>query len=252
MTSVIIDDHEKSRSFLKGHIRDHFPELQIIAEAETVNSGIEIIQRFNPDIVFLDIELPDSSGPGILDELFNTSNNYNFKTVLTTNLNQLSPASIQPDAREHVLTPANPEELTITIEKIKKQLTQKKNRKSDPVLIGDLAPANHANKKIVLNTTDKVYVYKAEEIIRCEAIRGYTIFYINNTTQVVISKNLGEIEELLSGFNFERIHKSHLINMDYLQVFNKGNGGSVRMQNGDELPVSNRKREYLLNLLKSL
>ena len=99
---------------------------------------------------------------------------------------------------------------------------------------------------------ESIFFVKVSDIIRCESTGSYTVFHVKNGEPLLISKSLGEAEELLQGNKFERIHKSHLINLNYMRAFIKTDGGFVEMQNGDKIPVSNRKREHLVQLLKDL
>ncbi len=252
-TAVIVDDEKRARTFLKGHINAYCPEVKIVAEAENVSSAIKVIREFNPELVFLDIKMPDGTGFDVIERLRanEEGQDLRFKIIFTTAFDQYAIKAIKFSALDYLLKPIDPEELVESLKKNKMNLVTNNVNDSVDVLIGNLKQLNDSNKRIVLNTSNKAYIYPINEIIRCESSGSYTIFYVKNEEPLLISKSLGETEELLKDHQFERIHKSHLINLNYMRAFIKNDGGFVEMQNGDKIPVSNRKREYLMQLLKA-
>ncbi len=254
ITAVIVDDEKRSRTFLKGHLGTFCPEVNIAGEAESVSSAVKVIQEINPDLIFLDIKMPDGTGFDVIERLRKEDKNdtLKFKIIFTTAFDQYAIKAIKFSALDYLLKPIDPEELVAALKKIKIEPAKKSINENIDVLMNNVKSLNDSNKKIALNTSNKTYIYKIDEIIRCESSGSYTIFYIKNSEPVLISKSLGETEDLLKDHQFERIHKSHLINLNYLRTFIKSEGGFVEMENGDKIPVSNRKREYLIQLLKSL
>lgn len=252
-TAVIVDDEKRARTFLKGHIDTYCPEVKIVAEAENVSSAIKAIREHNPELVFLDIKMPDGTGFDVIERLRASEDGQDlkFKIIFTTAFDQYAIKAIKFSALDYLLKPIDPEELVESLKKNKLNLVGNSANDNVDVLIGNLKQLNDANKRIVLNTSNKAYIYPINEIIRCESSGSYTIFYVKNEEPLLISKSLGEAEELLKDHQFERIHKSHLINLNYMRAFIKNDGGFVEMQNGDKIPVSNRKREYLMQLLKA-
>jgi two-component system LytT family response regulator len=252
-TAVIVDDEKRARTFLKGHINTYCPEVKIVAEAENVSSAIKAIREHNPELVFLDIKMPDGTGFDVIERLRASEDGQDlkFKIIFTTAFDQYAIKAIKFSALDYLLKPIDPEELVESLKKNKLNLISNNANDNVDVLIGNLKQLNDSNKRIVLNTSNKAYIYTINEIIRCESSGSYTIFYVKNEDPLLISKSLGETEELLKDHQFERIHKSHLINLNYMRAFIKNDGGFVEMQNGDKIPVSNRKREYLMQLLKA-
>jgi two-component system LytT family response regulator len=254
VTVVIVDDEKRSRSFLKGHINTFCPGLKIVGEAESVSSAVKMIRNLNPALVFLDIKMPDGTGFDVIEQLRKEDENESlqFKIIFTTAFDQYAIKAIKFSALDYLLKPIDPDELVAALKKIKPEFPQKSINENIDVLINNVKLLSDSNKKIALNTSNKTYIYKIDEIVRCESSGSYTIFYIKNSEPILISKSLGETEDLLKGHQFERIHKSHLINLNYLRTFIKSDGGFVEMENGDKIPVSNRKREHLTQLLKAL
>jgi two-component system LytT family response regulator len=254
VTAVVVDDEKRSRNFLKGHLNAFCPEVKIVGEAESVSSAVKVIQECNPELIFLDIKMPDGTGFDVIEQLRkeDKTGSLKFKIIFTTAFDQYAIKAIKFSALDYLLKPIDPEELVAALRKNKTEQPQKSVNENIDVLINNVKSLSDSNKKIALNTSNKTYIYKIDEIIRCESSGNYTVFYIKNAEPILISKSLGETEDLLKEHQFERIHKSHLINLNYLRTFIKTDGGFVEMENGDKIPVSNRKREYLTQLLKSL
>ncbi len=254
ITAVIVDDEKRSRSFLKGHINTFCPDVEIVGEAESVSTAVKVIQDFNPELVFLDIKMPDGTGFDVIERLRkeDKTESLKFKIIFTTAFDQYAIKAIKFSALDYLLKPVDPEELMAALKKNKGGGPQKSINDNIDVLISNVKSLSGSNKKIALNTSNKTYICKIDEIMRCESSGSYTLFYIKNMEPILISKSLGETEDLLKEHQFERIHKSHLINLNYLRTFIKSDGGFVEMENGDKIPVSNRKREYLIQLLKAL
>lgn len=252
ITAVIVDDEKRARTFLKGHIATFCPDVKIVAEAENVSSAIKVIREHNPELVFLDIKMPDGTGFDVVEKLRGDvdGDNLRFKIIFTTAFDQYAIKAIKFSALDYLLKPIDPEELVAALKRNKISLPNSSINDNIDVLIGNIKLLSDSNKRIVLNTSNKAYIYPINEIIRCESNGSYTIFHIKDAEPVLISKSLGESEELLKDYQFERIHKSHLINVNFMRAFLKNDGGFVEMQNGDKIPVSNRKREYLMQLLK--
>ena len=252
ITAVIVDDEKRARTFLKGHITTFCPDVKIVAEAENVSAAIKVIREHNPELVFLDIKMPDGTGFDVVEKLRADvdGENLRFKIIFTTAFDQYAIKAIKFSALDYLLKPIDPEELVAALKRNKISLPHSSINDNIDVLIGNIKLLSDSNKRIVLNTSNKAYIYPINEIIRCESSGSYTIFHIKDSEPILISKSLGESEELLKDYQFERIHKSHLINVSYMRAFLKNDGGFVEMQNGDKIPVSNRKREYLMQLLK--
>lgn len=251
--AVIIDDEKRARTFLKGHLTVFCPEITLIGEAENVSFGIKVIKETSPDLVFLDIKMPDGSGFDLIEKLLKEeSKGLKFKIIFTTAYDQYAIKAFKFSALDYLLKPVDPEELVAGVKKLKLNTVVNSVNESMDVLIHNVKSLHNLNKKIALNTSDKTHICKIDDIIRCQSDGGYTTFFIKNMPPIMTSKSLVETEELLKEYQFERIHKSHLINMNYLRTYIKTDGGYVIMENGDEIPVSNRKKEYLAQLFKLL
>jgi two-component system LytT family response regulator len=155
-------------------------------------------------------------------------------------------------ALDFLLKPVDPEELQKVVEKIKTVLNQKENFEHIDLLLENIRKKVDNFKRIALSTNDGIHLFEISDIIRCESEDNYTKFYIKNHKPVLISKTLKEYEELLTEHGFERIHQSHLINLTYLKSYIKKDGGYVVMSDNSNLPISQRKKDRLQELLKNL
>ncbi len=246
--SIIVEDEIKSRETLKGLLARFCPDVMIVAEASGVQQGKEAIIKNKPDLVFLDIEMPDGSGFRLLDQ----SDSIDYEVIFTTAFDQFAIKAIRYAALDYLLKPIVPEELQSAVEKVRQQKEKKHNLKNIEVLLSNVNPANREQKKVVLSTVEKIHVVELNRILRCESDNYYTHFYFIEGGHLLISKTLKDVEALLEGGNFIRPHKSHLINIKYIQNFSRDEGGVITLTSGDKIPVSRRKKEKILEIIHNL
>ena len=158
--------------------------------------------------------------------------------------------AIKFSALDYLLKPIDPEELKAAVEKAIKAVDDKKEESQFEALQNNIQP--NQKKRLVLKTQESVYVVELHEIIRCEADRNYTSFFLSSGKKILVSKTLKEYETLLSTHNFLRVQQSHLVNLDYVDRYDKGNGGSVVMKDGSEVPLSPAKREVFFKIIENL
>ncbi len=243
---VIIDDQEKAKNILINIISEFCTNITIAGIADGVESGIEIINKINPDIVILDVEMNDGTGFDLLSKLTNR----NFALVFSTGHNDFAIKAFKYNAIDYVLKPVDPDELILAIEKAKQEVDAKfKNNAIDNLLQTFKAVNN--NDKLVLKTSTEINIVKISEIIHCEASGSYTKFITENGN-ILVSKNLKEYEEILKDHNFFRSHQSHIVNLNYMLKYVKSDGGRLIMKNGSEIPVAVRKKEALLSIIEKM
>ena len=248
ITALLIDDDDNLRAGMKSLLSRYAPEIAIIGEADSVKTGTELLLKTEPQVVFLDIHLGDGSGFDLLEEV-NKRGKLNSQIVFITAHEQYAIKAFRFSALDFLLKPVDPDELEKVISKIKNVLV-----KSDSVAHIDLLLENIRRKvdnfkRIALSTADGIHLFEISDIIRCESEDNYTKFYIKNNKPVLISKTLKEYEDLLTEHGFERIHQSHLINLAYLKSYIKKDGGYVVMADNSNLPISQRKKERLQELI---
>jgi len=248
LSAVIVEDEIRSRESLNGLLKLYCKNVSVVAEADGVQTGIKAIKEHNPDIVFLDIQMPDGSGFKLLESI----DKINFSIIFTTAYDQFAIKAIKFSAIDYLLKPIFPDDLMEAVKKAEKSVVTKKTQQNVEVLLENFKRPETEPPKIVLSTAEKINVVKVKDIIRCESDNYYTNYFFIDGKQLLISKTLKENEELLSDYNFIRPHKSHLINVIYIKSYNKHDGGSIVMTDGSVVPVSRRKREKILEIISNL
>lgn len=245
--AIIVDDIQRSRASLADDLKRYCPEVEVIAEAASVKTGVDAIKKHKPDVVFLDIQLEDGNGFNILEQVGKAD----FKVIFTTGSDEYGIKAVKFSALDYLLKPIDPEELVAAVGKLKEASQAEKEGIKDniSVLIENLKNINNSSRRIALNSADRVHVVNVSDIIRCESQRNYTLFYIKGNKQILVTRTLKEFEDMLEDSGFVRVHHSHLINISYLKEFVKSDGGYALMTDGSEVPVAVRKKEHLLQLL---
>lgn len=245
LKTIIIDDEAKARKVIAGIIEKKCPYVNIIAQADSVETGLKAILNYKPDLVLLDIKLGDGMGFDLLDNL----NNINFKIIFLTAYNEFAVKAIRVSALDYILKPINAEELVAAIERASEEV------KKDDINIRletMLSNIKKDEKQIVLKSANAFYVKNIKEIIRCEADGNYTNFYFADGKQLVISKSLHEFEEMLSEYGFFRVHNAHLINLTFIERFERNKGGCLYLKDNTNIPIARSKKQELINTLSNI
>ncbi len=252
ITALLIDDDKHLRKGMKSLLERYARDIAIIGEAESVRTGIAAIERYKPQVVFLDIHLSDGTGFDILEAILSRHGKINTHIVFITAHEQYALKAFKFSALDFLLKPVDPEELQKTIGKINETLAKNSSFEHIDLLLENIRKKVDNFKRIALSTADGIHLFEISDIIRCESNDNYTKFFIKNHKPLLISKTLKEYEELLGEHGFERIHQSHLINLAYLKSYIKNDGGYVIMADNTNIPISQRKKERLQELIKSL
>jgi len=252
ITALLIDDDSNLRTGMKGLLSMYAPNINILGEADSVKGGITAIAEHRPDVVFLDIQLGDGTGFDILEQLAQKQGKLTFHVVFITAHEEYAVKAFRFSALDYLLKPVDPEDLRKVVDKITKVLANNDSYAHIDLLLENIRKKVDKFKRIALSTSDGIHLFEVSDIIRLESQDNYTKFYIKDNKPVLIAKTLKEYEDLLSEQGFERIHQSHLINLAYLKSYIKKDGGYAVMADNSHLPISQRKRERLQELLKSL
>ena len=243
MRTVIIDDEKKGRQTLLNFISKYAPQLTVIGDAYNVETGVELIDKEHPDLVFLDIQMPDGTGFDLLGQVAFTD----FKLIFCTAFDNYAVKAFRFSAIDYLLKPVDPD---IFIAAVKKACDEK-NELTKPKL--DTLNANKTEfSRLALHASEGISIVKIEDIIRCESSINYTHFVLVDGSKVLVTKTLKEYDELLCNHAFVRVHKSHLVNLNYIKKYIKGEGGWVIMTDDSKIEVSRRKKESLLQILGNL
>ena len=246
--AVIIDDESRSRETLQEMLKLYCPNVEVVSEGMDVQSGLLAIRSQNPDLVFLDIKMPDGSGFDLLRQLMPI----NFKLIFITAYEEYAIKAFKFNAVDYITKPVDPDELQLAVEKATKTLDAENINGRLKQMLDDYSRPNVAeNRKLILKTSEAIHILDTDDIVRCESDSNYTIFIMNNQEKIMISKSIKEYADFLEEQDFFRVHQSHLINLNYLKRFKKDDLVCV-LKDNTEVPVSYRKRNELLRILKSL
>ena len=250
--AVLIDDDGNLREGMKAMLQLYAPKIEIAGEADSVRTGTELIEATKPDIVFLDILMNDGSGFDILEKLNQKFGKVSAHIIFITAHEKFAIKAFRFSALDFLLKPVDPEELQSVLRKIQNVIHQDRDSKNIGLLLENIQKKPEGFKKIALSTSGGIHLFEIKDIIRCESEDNYTRFFIKNHKPVLISKTLKEYEELLKDQDFERIHQSHLINVNELRSYIKKDGGFVVMSDDSQLPVSQRKKDRLQEIISRL
>ncbi|MBC7865510.1 MAG: response regulator transcription factor [Bacteroidia bacterium] len=245
---VIIDDEKKAREALRKMISLYCTDVNVLAEAEGVESGLEAIQKFKPDVILLDIKMKDGSGFDLVKKLVSI----NSKIIFVTAFHEFAIKAFKFSAIDYLLKPVDPEDLSAALTKAKESISKEKNNHYLENLLENFAGATKQMKKIALKTANNIYILNISDILYCKSDGNYTEFHAEDGRKALVSKTIGDYEEMLGDYNFLRVHHSFLVNLSHIVRFDKADGGTLIMKNGESIPVSSRKRESLIDALNKL
>jgi two-component system, LytTR family, response regulator len=246
MKLLLIDNETNVRRGLRDMILHVSSETPVIEEADGVESGLHKIKSFSPDIVFLDIEMEDGTGFDLLNRIANPA----FQLIFTTAHDQYAIQAFKFSAIDYLLKPIDPDELSKSLERAMSYIRNNDLNKQLTVLMQQLVQKNDHDRKIVLKDIDSTYFIRVNDILFCEAEGTYTKFHISNSDPILVSKNLKEYETMLEPLGFLRTHHSFLANPDKIKMYDKTDGGSLILEGDHRIPVSQRKREFVLGILE--
>ncbi len=243
--ALIIDDELKSQSTLHKLLERYCTGVEVIGFAHNVESGILAINNLKPNLVFLDISMPDGDGFEVLERVTNRD----FEVVFTTAFNDFAIKAFQFAALHYLLKPINYIELQAAVDRYKENHQNIDLNEKIKILCDSL---NNHHQKIILPTANGLRIIELSQILRCEADGSYTNFYLSDDTVLMVSKVLSNFEEILPPDIFCRVHSKHLVNLNFISQYIKGRGGRIIFTNGKEIDVSEGKKKVFLSRLKRL
>jgi two-component system, LytTR family, response regulator len=246
ITAILIDDEVNSRNALQKKIKANCPAIQIVAECSGAEEGIVAIEKYQPQVVFLDVEMPRMNGFTMLEKIANK----NFNIVFTTAYNQYAINAIKFGAFDYLVKPIDVEELIIVAKRLLDKKQQLNNSERLDILLNQLSPANKSKpQKIAVAIQSGLELISIDSIVYLEAIGNYTQLHFTDGKKLMASKTLKEFEDLLEQNSFFRIHNASLINLAYVKKYIKGDGGQVLLINDIVLDVARRRKEELVEML---
>lgn len=242
--SVIIDDDKLARKSLRLILEQNFKEIEILGEADSASSGLLLIEKSDPDLVFLDIEMPDGNGFSLLEKL----SDVNFKLVFTSSYSDYAIQAFKYSAFDYILKPVLIENVRSVLNRIS-DIPVLHEKQRVEVLKNNLNHVDPEDQTIALPEFNGFTIVKVKDIVRCESERNYSRVFFKNGTSVLVSRTLLDFDNLLVLHGFFRIHRSHLISLKNVNRYLKTDGGLVEMIDKTQLPVSPKFKEELLNRL---
>lgn len=241
---IIIDDEQDGRDVLQLLITDFCPGVSIAEMCSNGKDGVKAIQKHHPDLVFLDIDMPDMSGFEVLDCV----KNQKMKVVFVTAHNQYAIRAFRYSAIDYILKPASPQAILEAVEKAE-QVEFRNNANQYELLSATLKNENQLPEVIALPLADGLQVARITEIMYCKADKNYTHVHFTNGKKLLVSKQLKEFETILAPHGFFRVHNSFLVNIAQVSKYIRGEGGYLLMNDNASIEVSRQKKDELLRLL---
>jgi two-component system LytT family response regulator len=244
LKAILIDDELSSLQNLQQKLVEFCPDVQIIASAQKPEDAILLIRQHKPDVIFLDIEMPRMNGFRMLDEL----GEYDFDIVFTTAYNHYAVDAIRISAFDYLTKPVAIKDLQNAVERLAKHRSLHTKDKME-LLRTSLQSVKSQEEKIAIPTSDGLEFIPIKNIVHIESSSNYSRIFFIDGKNILVTKLLGELEEILQPYHFYRVHNSHLINLSYIKKYIRGEGGQVVMQNGDTIDVARRKKEEFLKII---
>lgn len=242
--AIIIDDELSSLQNLQQKLAEFCPSIKIIATAQKPEEAILLINHHKPDVIFLDIEMPKMSGFIMLEEFKEPA----FEIIFTTAYNHYAVEAIRIAAFDYLLKPIAIKDLQQAVDRLNKIFNPQTKERID-VLKSSINDNKTQEDKIAISTTEGLEFIPIKNILHIESNSNYSKIFFRDNRTLTVTKLLKDFEDMLVPYHFYRVHNSHLINLNYIQKYLRGNGGRVIMQDGTEIEVARRKKEEFLKMI---
>ena len=253
MKAILVDDEKSALTLLRHKLHRCDPDIEILAECESVEAALAALDAAAPDVLFLDVEMPGATGFELLQQL---GDDAPFRVIFTTAHSEYAIEALRGGAFDYLLKPVQEEELAQALERLRAKSTAPAPTAPTPAapdgvaaLLKSLQTLRDKDKKLPIPTSEGVLFLPVADIIRAEAAGSYATLFLANKQKLVASKNLTELEEMLDSDDFCKVHKSHLVNLRYVVKYIRGEGGILVLSDGSEVDVARRKKEELLGKL---
>lgn len=243
---LILEDDKRQQKYLSDLLRADFPDFEIIKIASTVSEARAFLDKETPDLSFMDVIIPPDTSFDLLHSLPAIP----FEIIFTTSFEEYAVKAFRLAAIDYLVKPIDPGELGTALEKFREKKSVARSDVQIRNLLSNLLVRQSDHSKIALPTLTGFIFVAVKDIVRCESDNTYTTFFTHDKRKIIVSKTLKECEQMLSEYRFFRVHNSHLINMEFIIEYIKGEGGIVKMSDGSQIDVSRRRKEEFLLQLK--
>lgn len=247
MKAILVDDEKSALTLLRHKLKRCKPDIEILAECESVESALAVLESLQPDVLFLDVEMPGATGFELLKSL---GEDTPFQVIFTTAHSEYAIEALRGGAFDYLLKPVQEDELARALERLRQKRASKQPESPQSggiaALLKSLQTLQDKDKKLPVPTAEGVLFLPVADIIRAEAAGSYSTIYLTGKQKLMTSKNLTELEDMLDSDDFCKVHKSHLVNLRYVSKYIRGEGGILVLTDGSEIDVARRKKEELL------
>ena len=244
MRAIVIEDDKRQLEHISSMVSE-IPEVELVGKADGVRSGLSIINEKSPDLALMDIRLKDGLAFDILCKL----KDLNIKVIFITAYEEYALKAIKFNALDFILKPITFDQLRLAVDKARSHKIDELNMQLTQL---QTYLISKKNEKIILRSSDKIHLVPIQEIVYCEARRNYTDFFLINKKRITACVPLKEYEFMLDAQIFLRIHKSYIVNLDFIESYSRSDGGHVILSTNTILPVSDRKKQILMGRLRNL
>ncbi len=245
LTALLIDDESLALSSLERLLKKHCPEIKIVGQTQNPKEGLGLMEELQPDILFLDIAMPRMDGFSFLRAI----PNLRAKVIFTTAFDEYAVQAFKEEAIDYLLKPIDKDELIQAVKKAEHILKAALSEDKLHRLFDRFQLSNAPNKKIGLPTMEGLYFVRVEDISHCKSDGNYTEICLSNGEKILISRQIQFMEEQLNPTQFIRVHRSYVVNLDFIKKYIRGRGGTIILESGEEIPVSSRRKGDFLDRL---
>jgi two-component system LytT family response regulator len=239
--SVIIEDEAAAREALKNYLAKYCPQVQLLGEAINAQKAISLLHELQPELVFLDVEMPFGNAFDVLEACKDLS----FETIFVTAFSEYSLRALNQSAAYYLLKPVSIEELITAVNKVQEQIEKKQLFNRNKIILDNFREERLEKRQVILPTLEGFEVVKMENIIHLQGNSNFTDLYLTDGSKRMVCRFLKHFEEILP-YPFLRVHKSHIINVHHVKSYHKGAGGTIMLSNGREVDISpSYKDEFL-------
>jgi two-component system LytT family response regulator len=242
---MIVEDEASAREVLKSYLAKYCPQVEVIGEAHNAKEAIPLLHELRPQLVFLDVEMPFGNAFDVLD---NCKDIY-FETIFATAYSEYSLRALNQSAAYYLLKPVSIEELIVAVNKVQTHIRNNETSNRNKVLLENFRESRPEKRQVILPTLEGFEVVKMENIVRLQGNGNFTDIYLKDKTKKMVCRFLKHFEEILPP-PFIRIHKSHIINIDFVKSYHKNSGGYVVLEDGNEIEISPAYKETFLQMFK--
>lgn len=243
--SVIVEDEAAARQVLANYLSRYCPQIELVGEAKDAKEAVPLLHDLQPELVFLDVEMPFGNAFDVLDGC----RDLHFETIFVTAFSEYSLKALNQSAAYYLLKPISIEELIVAVNKVEEQIQREQHFNRNRIIVENFREGQPERRRIILPTLTGFEVVKMQEVVRLQGNGNFTDIFLRDKSKKMVCRFLKHFEEILP-YPFVRIHKSHMINTDYLTSYHKSLGGYVTMEDGSEIEVSAAYKEIFLSFLK--